>query len=460
MSARTLQKAAEAARIFPQERHMSDLGNAGFLVERHVENIRYAAQQGKWLVWDGRRWQTDETGEVERLTKDTMRALLHAASSHDDFKEMEKQVKFAIKAQDRPRIEAAQRLAQTEPGIPILTEQLDSDPWLLNCQNGTINLRNGQLLAHRREHLITKVLTVAYDPDAQAPIWEQFLARIMNDDQELINFLQNAIGYSLTGLTVEQCLFYLFGLGSNGKSTLIETVFELLGHYAKRLSSEALMLKTNGGGIPNDVAMLTGARLVVASEVEEGAKLNEAKIKELTGSDTVTARFLHQEFFAFKPQFKLWIAGNHKPIIKGTDLGIWRRIRLIPFNATISAEEKDSKLQAKLLLELPGILAWAVRGCLAWQRDGLTAPKSVVNATANYRSESDLVGQFLDECCDLAPLAQTSGKVIYMAYRQWSETQGTRAMSATMLARKLTERGFEQRRSGGTQFIGISIATI
>ncbi|MBF0461873.1 MAG: hypothetical protein HQL87_10795 [Magnetococcales bacterium] len=203
--------------------------------------------------------------------------------------------------------------------------------------------------------------------------------------------------------------------------------------------------------------MLVGARLVVSSEVEEGAKLNETRVKELTGGDTITARFLHQEYFEFIPVFKLWICGNHKPVIRGTDLGIWRRIRLIPFTVTIPESEVDPQLTNKLRQELPGILSWAIAGCIAWQREGLKPPRVVVEATAAYRSESDLIGQFLEECCVLAPAAETSATVIYGRYKAWADANGTRPITSSMLTRKLVELGIQTRRSGGTWFVGVSV---
>ena len=314
---------------------------------------------------------------------------------------------------------------------------------LLNCPNGTLDLQTGRLLKHDRADLLTKRIEVKYDSNAECPRWLAFLNRIMDGDQELILFLQRAVGYTLTGGVAEQCLFFMLGTGRNGKSTFIETLLALLGDYGQKAPTEMLMFKGNGGGIPNDLARLPGARLVVAAEVEQGRRLAESTVKDLTGGDTITARFLRQEFFDFTPTHKVWMYGNHKPVIKGTDEGIWRRIHLIPFAVQIPVSEQDPNLKAKLAEELPGILAWAVRGCLDWQKHGLSVPESVKEATADYRAEMDVVSAFIEECCTTGQNHYAKWKELYAAYTDWCNVNGERAESGKRFGNTLTERGYK-----------------
>jgi len=316
--------------------------------------------------------------------------------------------------------------------------------------NGILNLRFGRLLPHDPEYLITKLAPVFFQPDATCPTWLNFLNRIMQGNPRLIAYLQKAVGYSLTGSTVEQILQFLYGLGANGKTTFIDIIMIMLGDYAVQTTTETLMVKKNSG-IPNDLAALKGARFVAAQEVESGQRLSESLIKQLTGGDRISARFLHAEFFEFKPQFKLWMSGNSRPIIRGGDHGIWRRMKEIPFTVQIPPEEQDRKLSEKLRGELPGIFNWALDGCLAWQKEGrLIPPDEVMAATENYRSEMDILGQFIEDRCLTGPGFQVSAKELYGAYVDWSESQGERRpMSQQFFGMRIVERGFERGRQTG-----------
>ena len=281
-------------------------------------------------------------------------------------------------------------------------DALDTDPWLLNVENGTLDLRTGQLHRHRPDDLITKVAPVHYDPEAVCPTWDMFLKRIMAGDEALVHYLQKIFGYSLTGVAREQCIFLAYGGGANGKSTAITAVTSVIGAYAQHTPTETLLVKRNDG-IPNDVARLHGARLVTAAEAECHRRLAEALVKQLTGGDKIAARFLHGEWFEFTPGFKVVLAVNHKPAIQGTDHAIWRRIRLIPFTVTIPAKEQNKTLSEKLHAGNAGILRWAVDGCLAWQQDGLDPPSAVSEATAAYRDEMDTVGAFSRNAASVIP---------------------------------------------------------
>lgn len=427
--------------------HFTDLGNAGRFVAQHGNDVRYCHIWRKWLVWDGTRWRTDESGEVERHAKYTVRQLYADASRVNDDDLRAELAKWARASESRSRIQAMIDLAKSEPTIPVSPPELDANPWLLNCQNGTIDLRTGELMKHRREDLCTKLIPVEFDPEARCPIFKKFLQRILKDNTELINFLRRAIGYALTGSTVEQVLFILWGCGANGKSTFLEIIRAVLGDYG-RTADSALLMHQNHDGVRNDVARLAGARFVSTSETEAGRHLAEVLVKQLTGGDKVAARFLYSEFFEFDAQFKLFLTTNHKPVIRGTDNAIWRRIRLIPFEVTIPEEEQDKDLPRKLRAELPSILAWAVRGCLRWREYGLGQPKKVSAATESYRQEMDIIGAFLKDRCLLRGDAKVTAGQLYVAYKKWCDDNGERPLTQQKLGGALGDRNFRPYRIG------------
>ena len=325
---------------------------------------------------------------------------------------------------------------------------------LLPVANGTLDLRSGQLGEHRREHRMTRTTAVAWSPCAVCPTWLAFLERVL-PDAEVRDFIRRAVGYSLTGSVAEQKLFFLYGSGRNGKSVFLEILEALAGEYSTPTRMETLTI--NRGAIPNDIAALAGARVVTVSETAEGARLNESLVKDLTGGDAISARFLRQEFFTFKPQFKLWIRGNHKPQIRGSDDGIWRRLMLVPFTVQIPLDEVDHDLPAKLRAELPGILNWAVQGCLEWQAGGLRPPEAVTAAVGEYRGEMDILGQFINECCVAIPGAITTAKALYSAYSKWCADSGEQAVAQRRFGMALSERGFERVKSGTVSWNGIGL---
>lgn len=405
---------------------MTDMGLGERLVRRHGGELRYCHQWGKWLTWDGRRWKPDETNEIARRAKLTIRQIYAeaaAVSPDDTTNRASDLVAFAKKSEARDRLMAMIAMAQSELEVSVTSDTLDADPWLLNCANGTLDLQTGELSPHTPIHLLTKCLPVDLDPSAAAPQWEKFLERVLPDPQ-VRAYVQRAVGYALTGVTSEQCLFFLFGSGSNGKSIFAGTLEALLNDYWDKTRAETLMQQKNGGGIPNDVAALAGLRLVTVSEVNDGQKLNEALVKDMTGGDRMSARFMRAEFFTFQPVFKLWLYGNHKPQIKGTDDGIWRRMRLIPFTVTIPDDEKDRHLLEKLKQELKGVLAWAVRGCMEWQRIGLCEPSEIIEATNGYRNEMDALSDFLTEYCAFDPQGTVAKKALFDVYEQYCRDIG------------------------------------
>jgi putative DNA primase/helicase len=438
--------------------HRTDLGNARRLCRLFGDRIRYVHAWGSWLIYDGTRWARDETGEIHRLARATVRSIYAEAAQADDAATRKALAAWATASESSSRLAAMVELAKSEPGVAIHHSALDADQWLLNCLNGTLDLRTGKLLPHDRAHLITKRIEVRYDATADAPTWQAFLDRIMEGNAELIAFLQRAVGYTLTGSVREQCLFFAYGSGANGKSTFMETVCALLGAYAQRAPTEMILLQRYGAGIPNDLARLPGARMVVTGEIAQGRRLDEGKVKDLTGGDTMTARFMRGEWFDFCPVFKLWIYGNHKPAVRGYDHGIWRRIRLIPFNATIAEEERDPALPERLRGELPGILAWAVQGCLAWQREGLGTPDEVRQATESYRGEMDTIAGFLEDRCVLHQRAQTLAKPLYEAYTAWCKEGNEPALSQREVAQYLKHRGLESKRmTRGIVWFGVGL---
>lgn len=424
--------------------HATDLGNAKRLVERHGADLRYCQARNSWLVWDGRRWAWDESGETERRAKETVLSW-YAEAAELPAKERKQLISHAMKCEAASRLEAMIKLARTEVGVPVAMGDLDRDPWALNCLNGTLDLRTGELRPHNPSDLMTRLVPVDYDALEDCPTFLAFLHQILAGKSDLIQFLQRAIGYSLTGLTVERCMFILWGGGKNGKSTLLDTVLELLADHAARTNTDTLMAKHHPG-IPNDIAALKGMRFVFASEGEEGQRLAESKVKDITGGDTISARFMRGEWFSFRPEFKLWLGTNHRPAIRGTDDAIWDRIKLVPFTVRIPPEEQDKSLKGKLLTEAPGILAWAVEGCLAWQRDGLGEPAEIADATKQYRSSEDVIGRFLGERCEFHDTANVTKKALYGAYKSWCEEQSEEYVTQKAFGMRINEMGLDEAR--------------
>ncbi|MFQ5965668.1 MAG: phage/plasmid primase, P4 family [Candidatus Scalinduaceae bacterium] len=422
----------------------TDLGNAQRFVAHFGGVIRFSHTLRKWLIWNQEQgfWEFDTNGKINRLAKKTIKKIYNESSRIDDEGTRTALAKWAIKSESIHYLNAMVKLAESEEGVPISPDELDTNLWILNCLNGTIDLKTGQLRKHNKNDYITKVIPVEYDIHADCPKWIEFLEKIMDGNDVLIAFLKRAIGYSLTGNTSEQCLFMMHGVGANGKSTLISTINTLLSCYGQISSFETFLLKRNNT-ITNDIAKLRGARFVSAIEAEGERRLAEVLVKQLTGGDMVSARFLFSEFFEFIPQFKLWLACNHKPTIHGTDHAIWRRIRLIPFTVQIPESEQDKELGEKLREELPGILTWAVQGCLEWQHNGLDIPEEVLNATSEYRQEMDDIGIFLSDCCELGPGFKETPAKLYEYYKIWCEKAGEYPLKQRAFGLRLSERNVE-----------------
>jgi putative DNA primase/helicase len=423
---------AAAARLDaprPRRYHATDLGNAQRLADRHRRDLRYCFGLDAWFCWDGVRWCVDETGQVERLAKETARHMYSEAVQALDEDTRKALVKWAIRSEAASRLKALVYLARSEPGLPVLREAFDADAWLLNVQNGTVDLRSGELRPHRREDLITRLAPVEYDLQATLPLWERFLDETTGGDRELQAYLQRAVGYTLTGTTDLEHLFFIHGPTRTGKSTFLEALKGALGDYCKT-ADFGTFLKGHDVGRPRaDIARLRGARMVVSIEVDEGSQLANALLKMLTGGDTITARALYQDSFEFRPTFKLWLAANAAPRVSDRDKAIWERIRRVPFVHGIPREKRDPLVKARLrdpAIGGPAILAWAVRGCLAWQREGLGTCPAVERSTEDYRHEMDPLHDFVETCCVLAPGAWASSRALREAYEVWATENGVR----------------------------------
>jgi putative DNA primase/helicase len=419
--------------------HFSDMGNARRFVQQHRKNVKsIPSLRWPWLIWDGKRWVADNARNVHNFAKEVVRQLYVDASSLADETERAAALKFALRSEAAYSLRAILEAAATEPDIRTSEGDLDANPWLLNVENGTLNLRTSELQPHKRSDLITKLAPVVYTPGARATRWEVFLHEIMDGDDELVEFLQRAAGYFLTGDTREQCLFFFYGHGANGKSTFIEVFRALMGDYAQS-SAFTTLQKRSGDGPRTDVARMRGARMVTAVEADDKG-FDEMVVKQLTGGDTIVARQLYEREFEFKPQHKLVIAANHQPAVKDTGESFWRRIRIVPFNVTIPAAKRDKRLVEKLIKrELPGILNWALEGCRRWQADGLIVPDAVRHATEEYRDDTNTFGDFIAQRCVIKKgSGWTSVLQLYRAYSEWwQSTTGTQCFTTPIAFSKM-----------------------
>ena len=436
---------------------MTDKGNARRLILKHGKHLRYLKARDLWLVWNGKHWAPDETGEVVRLAKQVIADLAEEARSASDGEESAPVRKWQRRCETPARISAMLDWAKTEPGINVLPDQLNADPWKFNCRNGTVDLRTGQLHPHNSEDLHSKLADNDYDPKAQCSVFLKFLQRISNEDATWVNYVQRIFGYALTGDTREQCFFFSTGGGENGKSTLISTLLHIAGPYGKTSAPE-VFLKRNYATHPTEVADIQGCRVIVTPEVEQGRALNEALLKQLSGGDKIKARYLFHDFFEFTPTAKVILSANTLPEIRGADHGIWRRVRVIPFDVTISAEEKDPQLLDKLKAEAPGILAWAVQGCLAWQQRRLSPPDRILRATAEYRETMDIVGRFLTDACERHPKGRESAADLFQAFECWCAANGEAVLTQKDFGSRLLNHGLRGLKSNGrTVRVGVRL---
>ena len=439
----------------------TDSANADAFLLRHGEGYRYVVEWGRWLAWNGQKWR--DTGAQGRVIhaamlsartdyaivkvvigelRERLRKLLLEQKA-DLAKDVEEQIKIKTvllkwheQSQNASRLNACAALLATR--LTITVAELDAHPWLLNVANGTVDLRTGERRDHRRDDYLTQMTPIEWDEHATCPTWRAFLNQAMGGDTLLVLYLQRLVGYSITGLTTEQVLLFLYGSGSNGKSTFLTAVKEMMGEYACAAPRDLLMVQ-KAPKHETEIARLHGKRLATGAEVGDGQRFDEAKVKDLTGSDVMSARRMNEDFWDYVPTHKLWLAGNYKPTIIGADLGIWRRVRLVPWTVTIADGDMDKDLPAKLAAELPGILRWAVEGCTEWRRCGLEEPPAVLAATEEYRSESDVLGAFLREICVIDATATVSRSTLRERYERWSKDAGHEPVGGRRLAARLRE---------------------
>lgn len=442
-----------------------DTGNAERIIDTFGDRIRYSYVNKSWVYYDGRKWCFDVTGAIHRMADEIVEQMRNdmdyyvqnAPQSWGDPDEVEKKFMKHLK-QSRSNRSKESMIKESQHHVPITPEQLDTHKSLLCTPNGIVNLKTGELQNHDKSKFITKITNCEYTDKIDHPLWDSFLNDTFGSDRELIRYIQKAVGYSLTGSTQEQCAFFCYGTGRNGKSTFLETISEALGDYATNIQPETIMVKPGTSGPTSDIARLKGARFVNSAEPNEGVRLNEGLVKQLTGGDKVTASKKYENEFEFYPEFKLWMSTNHKPVIRGTDVGIWRRICLIPFTVCIPEEKVDKQLKFKLQRELPGILKWAVDGCMMWQREGLEQPQAVKQATAEYRSEMDVISAFIAECCIVTNNPRRErAKDMFSAYAKWAKENNEYEMKSTKFGIEMAKRFDKVRLNDGIYYKGVTL---
>ena len=438
--------------------HKTDLGNANRMIYLHGEELRFVTEWNRWLIWDGNRWAPDRTESIEIKGRDTLKAMYEAGIQILEDDDRSKYMSYVASVEDRSRILAMIRLSSSDAAVAIVPDVLDAHPLLFNTLNGTVDLTTGELRDHDKTDLITKITPIELDPKAKCPKWNAFLTEITEDDAGMLAFLKMAVGWSMTGVLRDQMFFVLYGLGQNGKSTFLDTVMSMMGEYGQPTPVETLLTRRNET-IPNDLARLKGARFVSAIEAQEGKRLNESLIKSITGGDIISARFMRQDWFDFAPEFKLWLGTNHKPVIKDSSMAMWRRVRLVPFNYQVPDEKINKNLKNELHEELPGILNWAIDGCLAWQiQGGLEMPDKVQEATNSYKSDMDVIEAFLSDTCVIEPLASLQASVLFGEYKNWCEENNERVCSQRMFGTKLKDKGYtHQRKRDGYYWHGLGL---
>jgi putative DNA primase/helicase len=439
----------------------TDVANARRFSARHGHCVRFLHVWNKWLIFTGSRWELDSSGAVMRLAKEVADGIYKEAATSENPDDQEALVKWAKASHSRTRLDAMIELAKSEQPIPASHESFDADPWLLNCLNGTVDLQSGALHPHNSSDLLTKTTGVEYPVEAgdDPVLWLEFLGTIFRGDAELIGFVRRLMGSALPGEVIEHLLAIFYGGGANGKSVLIETILASLGEYAMKAPA-GLLMASRGERHPTELADLYGKRLVAITETADGQRLDERLVKETTGGDTIRARRMREDFWQFKPSHLSVLVTNHKPVVRGTDNGIWRRLRLVPFTVTIPEPQQDKRLPIKLLAELGAILRWMVQGCVEWQHSGLQAPRQVMLATEEYRGESDTFGQWFEEHLKAEPslgyLASVKASAAFASYKAWCEETGERNLSNRRFGERMAERITGKRCSNGTYYEGIS----
>ncbi len=437
-----------------------DTGNAQRFRDANAGLIHYNHVDGCWIYWDGVRWASDENGEIKR------RADKMLADMAKDLKEMQDDPaynaykKHLSRSRSHRGKEGFIAEARHLEGVPVLPSEMDRAGNAFNVRNCLISLKTGRTAEHDKKYMISKLAPVTYDENARYPRWDRFIEEVTCGDKSLQLYLQRMIGYCMTAYTKEQCMFFLYGNGSNGKSVFVDTIAYMLGEYAASCQPETVMMRDRNNTARGDLARLKGARMVVTSEPNDGCRLDEGIVKQMTGGteNKLTARFLYGREFEFSPEFKIVMSTNYKPVIKGTDNGIWRRVRLIPFTAEFTKENRDPQLTEKLRRELPGILNWAIAGAVGWCKEGLPPCAIIDEAGQEYRSEMDRVQQFLDDCTERSDSGSTQASTLYKCYRAWCSEQGDRfPISSNKFCSEMKRRYKSRKTSAFNEYLGICI---
>ncbi len=431
----------------------TELGYARRLIAAYGDRLRFVVAWNKWLIWDGQRWAADSDGQAQRWMKLVARreysGLINDREGDKDI------VRAAKRAESNSGVKGALALASTEPEIAVSPADLDADPYLLNCRNGILDLRTGYLSAHDPARLLTKMTGADYDPDAHGAVFAKFLERVQ-PDPAMREYLSRLLGHALAGTVTAHILPIFYGDGANGKSTLIDAVMHALGDYADAADPDLLRARTFDAH-PTGVADLHGKRLALVHESDAGHKLAEGTVKRLTGGDRLKARRMHEDFWSFDPSHTFVMLTNHKPRVSGTDEGIWRRIRLVPFEEVIPAAERDEELGRKLASESAAVLTWLMDGYRAWQAGGFAEPEQVAEATRAYKAESDPLGRFIDQCCLTGAGYHVGANELFAAYETWCKAEREDAGSLTAFGSAIQNKGFEKYRSNGSRYRGIGL---
>lgn len=437
-----------------------DTGNAERLKDLFGENIRFNYTSNTWMYYDGKRWKYDDTGRMKILADKVVENMKNEKLFLADGVDQEDMEKYRYRhwKDSRNHNKKVNMMKECEHLLPVTNETFDNDFDLFNVQNGFVDLKAGKLNDHERKNYFTKISNVEYTDKADCPKWDEFLNDIFLGNHELVRFIQRAVGYSLSGHTSEQVLFVLYGNGRNGKSVFLDILNEVFGNYSTNIQPQAIMASKNQSDASPEIAKLDGARLVTTTEPNEGERFDEGLLKQLTGGDRVSARKLYENEFEFTPQFKLWMATNHKPYVRGRDEGIWRRFIIIPFDKQIPLHEIDRDLTKKLKRELPAIMRWCVDGFLEWQRIGLSEPAIIKEQRDEYRVEMDSIAMFVEECCEVNPLQKVKASELFNAYDNWAKENHQHIMSSTKFGREMAKRYERKKYQGNRFYYGINIS--
>lgn len=435
---------------------LSDTGNAQRFIDKYGESLRYNFDNKCWVYWNGKTWIKDITQVVKSKADLLIEEMKKEALNEPNEKYAVELFKNVKRLSSNTGKEAMLKEAMHMKGIATTNADYDKNKYLLNCNNGVVDLRNGVLLEHNKNFMMSKNTNIDVDLNGEPTEWKRCLLNIFLNKQDMVDFIQKAIGYSLTGDTKEQCFFQCYGNGSNGKSVFFNTLYNCLGDYILNAQVESILTRNNNaGGASSDIARMKGARFVRTNEPNEGARFNEGLVKQLTGGDVITARFLYGGEFEYRPEFKLWIACNYKLIVRGTDKGIWRRMRLIPFEAVFEGENDDKTMESKLQKELPQILGWAIKGCLKWQAEGLGIPKDVEVATNEYRQEMDIVETFCKDCVLKRPNAREKATDVFEAYRKWAIAGNEWCMTQSKFGIEMGKKFEKKNINGYVYYLGL-----